>query len=361
MQLSISQVFQVQEPQRELTNQSTTLRSLTVRKPVTIPNIHHGHVLPVLRTIPDRSIQCCITSPPYWFLRNYQTDPQIWASEHPPCSGRHEWTMDNFCKWCNAWRGELGNEPTPDLYIRHIVEIFREVKRVLRPDGTLWLNLGDSYSKINLPNDSALKPKFPSGFNLPGLKRKDLVGIPWAAAFALRDDGWYLRSDVIWYKTNVMPESVKNRPTKTHEYIFLLTRSEEYYYDADAIREPHLPQSLKRGARHFVDHRMDGIETPKRTVMECHPLGRNKRTVWMISTAGFKGAHHAAFPEQIPEICIKASTKPGDPILDPFAGTGTSGAVAVRLRRKPVLIELRKKYINTIIRPRLTAEANRLC
>jgi DNA modification methylase len=241
--------------------------------------ILQGHVLDVIRQIPDESVHCVVTSPPYWGLRNYGTEPQVWPGEQPPCEV-HDWgaalprrsrkstdvvdgeskqatnvgaihdlPTSEFCRRCNAWRGELGLEPTPELYVKHIVEIFREVRRVLRKDGTLWLNLGDSYAGSNCgsndyrPEGASLsksgskyrgqKPGLPTG-----LKPKDLVGIPWMVAFALRADGWWLRCDIIWHKPNPMPESVTDRPTKSHEYIFLLTKSDKYFYDAEAIYEP---------------------------------------------------------------------------------------------------------------------------
>lgn len=314
--------------------------------------ILQGNSRLVLRACADRSVQCCVTSPPYWQLRDYGTRSEIWPSNQPLCN-RHKWNEQGFCVWCNAWLGQLGLEPSPALYVQHLVEIFREVKRVLKPDGTLWLNLGDTYSKVNIKNDPTLKPKLPSEIHFPGLKKKDLVGIPWAVAFALRDDGWYLRSDIIWYKTNAMPESIKCRPSRAHEYIFLLTKSAEYYYDQDAIREPHKESSIKRGVRHCPNNRMHGIVRRTNHTMSCHPLGRSKRTVWMIATASFKGKHYAAYPEQIPQTCIKAGSRPGDVVMDPFAGAGTTGVVARKLGRKSLLIETSKRYIERIIKPRL--------
>ncbi|MFN0157492.1 MAG: DNA-methyltransferase [Bacteroidota bacterium] len=338
------------------------------------PIILQGNALDTLRTRPDRSIQCVVTSPPYWGLRDYGTTLVIWPGTQPLCSGKHNW-KNNFCTWCNAWLGSLGLEPYPEMYVMHLVEIFREVRRVLRPDGTLWLNLADTYSGSGQSwgqkreNVSAMQQgnkgtllgltKPPVNYRVPGLKKKDLVGIPWAVAFALRNDGWYLRSDIIWHKTNTMPESVTDRPTKSHEYIFLLTRAEDYYYDIDAIREPHKPVSLARTTRPWKGNRDAGRITPSFGGIDskrmCHPLGRNKRTVWMIATAGFKGKHYAAYPEEIPEICIKAGSRPGDVVMDPFAGAGTTGVVAVKLSRTPLLIELSAKYIRTIIKPRLKA------
>lgn len=316
------------------------------------PRIIHGNVLDVAPKLPDRSVQCMVTSPPYWAQRDYGTHRQIWKSNQPLCR-THRWSEKNFCEWCNAWRGELGNEPTPDLYVQHMVEIFRELRRILRQDGVLWLNLGDTYSKMSLPAKSTLKPRAPANFRFPGLKKKDLVGIPWAVAFALRDDGWYLRSDIIWHKPNAMVESIKDRPTKAHEYIFLLTRSEKYFYDVDAIREPHKSESVKRGPREYIHFGNNTKGVVRNKSMQNHPLGRNKRTVWTISTKNAGVKHHAIFPEEIPTVCIKAGSRAGDVIMDPFAGSATTGVAATKLGRIPWLIELSGKYIRTIIKPRL--------
>ena len=254
--------------------------------------IYQGNALDILRQLPDESVHCCVTSPPYWGLRDYGNDAQIWDGEHGEYFNNeswqcvHEWGEESlssldkrtpeelakksklnrhkdpnkshvflpnsgdisrgqFCQKCGAWRGSLGLEPTPELFIKHMVEIFAEVKRVLRNDGTLWLNMGDSYAAggNNKAHTGSYGVAGSQGECLttrgipPGLKPKDLCGIPWMLAFALRADGWYLRSDIIWHKPNPMPESVTDRPTKAHEYMFLLTKSAKYYYDADAIRE----------------------------------------------------------------------------------------------------------------------------
>ena len=272
-----------------------------------------GDVRGVLKTLPIKYIQTVVTSPPYWGLRDYQTVPVMWGDvtgcEHAwdnsstpktklGISGHQDskWkslncekcTPGEVCKYCGAWYGQLGLEPTPELYVEHLVEIFREVKRVLRDDGTLWLNLGDSYAAGGRGGGSGSYAR--DGLhcgreskNMPplkppkGLKPKDLVGIPWMVAFALRADGWYLRSDIIWNKPNSMPESARDRPTKSHEYIFLLSKSKKYYYDINTIRGPH-----KRG--------------------------RNKRSVWTINTQPYPDAHFATFPPEIPRICIMAGT-----------------------------------------------------
>ena len=255
--------------------------------------ILQGDVLEQLKTLPDESVHCCVTSPPYWGLRDYGVP------------------------------GQLGLEKTPEEYIARMVGIFSEVKRVLRDDGTLWLNMGDSYNAYNgnrgtesqyAGKRNAMEPHFPSGHGLmaKGLKPKDLVGIPWMLAFALRADGWYLRSDIIWSKPNPMPESVSDRPTKSHEYLFLLAKSADYFFDQEAVKEPSVdkesfggmrkrPQYIKgypkeMGENNF--HKLEGKTYPT----------RNIRSVWNISTHPFSGAHFATFPEKLVEPCIKAGT-----------------------------------------------------
>jgi site-specific DNA-methyltransferase (cytosine-N4-specific) len=257
-----------------------------------------GDALTVLKTLPNESVQCCVTSPPYWGLRDYGV------------------------------AGQLGREKTPAEYVANLVTIFREVRRVMDATGTLWINLGDSYSNIGKwgGRTSGKHAKHlhgghqtssgAHGGKIPGLKPKDLIGIPWMVAFALRADGWYLRSDIIWHKPNVMPESVQDRPTKAHEYVFLLSKSEDYFYDAAAISEP----------------RADGAGK------------RNKRTVWAINTKAFKGAHFATFPTELPQVCIAAGSAARDLILDPFAGSGATCAVAKAMGRRFLGIELNADY-----------------
>ena len=363
-----------------------------------------GHVLDRLRELPDTSVHCCVTSPPYWGLRDYGTEPQIWDGD-PAC--QHIWgrnvgrndtstmygqgsgpvknkTETAFCSLCNAWSGSLGLEPTPDLYVQHLIAIFREVRRVLRDDGTLFLNLGDSYAsgvgtgeqgkrgqrfdRTHTQEYLGVNRKFPE----LGLKPKDLIGIPWMAAFALRADGWYLRSEIIWAKTAPMPESVTDRPTCAHEAIFLFSKSQRYFYDNEAVKEP----------------------------------SRNQRNVWTLNPAPFVGAHFATFPPEIPRRAISAGTSEkgvcatcgapwkrlvdrqstagergatpfdyralgvpqrgnvhtttttlgweptckhtGEPIpatvIDPFFGSGTTGLVAQQLWRSCIGIDLSDKY-----------------
>ncbi len=249
-----------------------------------------------LAELPDQSVQTCVTSPPYFGLRDYGHD------------------------------GQIGLEQTPEAFVSELVAVFREVRRVLRDDGTLWLNLGDSYGQ-----------------------GKQLRGIPWRVAFALQADGWYLRSDIIWHKPNPMPESVTDRPTKSHEYLFLLAKSERYYYDADAIREPHAEVSINRVRRPFhLSEHVEGraVNTPEDGDMSrfLHPNGRNRRSVWTVPTSPFKGAHFATFPPDLIEPCIKAGSKAGDVVLDPFGGAGTTGLVSDRLGRDAILCELNPRY-----------------
>ena len=314
-----------------------------------------GDALEQLKTLPDESIHCCVTSPPYWGLRDYGVD------------------------------GQMGLEPTPDEYVAKMVEVFREVKRVLRKDGTLWLNLGDSYTcggrKTRDPGQSKKHPAFEDwGKGRPetpdGLKPKDLVGIPWRVAFALQADGWYLRSDIIWAKGNPMPESVTDRPTKAHEYIFLLSKSARYFYDAEAIKEEakewtgqaatfkreggkatqlHVPGQAR--VSHRPDRKQDQVHRRYTGFNEQGPK-RNKRTVWSINTKPFPEAHFAVFPPEIPEICIKAGCPGGGTVLDPFAGSGTTLWVAEQLDRNSIGIELSPKYCEIIRRRMARIEPN---
>lgn len=333
----------------------------------------------MLRSLSDATVRCCVTSPPYWGLRDYGES------------------------------GQIGLEATPDLYVARLVEVFREVRRVLTEDGTLWLNLGDSYAAarggttppaqtvaggVNGKGDTDAQRGMKQGYNPSrdagayGLKHKDLVGIPWMVAFALRADGWYLRRDIIWAKPNPMPESVRDRPTSSHEYLFLLTKNERYYYNADAIRTPMSEASVRqldtadtrlgaapsngdykagegrvasRGqhADHLVmrpkksdkrrghSRRHDGFNDRWNAMSkeEQQAGGANARSVWTIATQPYKWAHFATFPEELPRRCIKAGSAPGDTILDPFGGSGTTAAVAVGLGREAIHIDLNPKYI----------------
>jgi len=279
--------------------------------------IYQGDCIEILPTLDAESVQCCVTSPPYYSLRDY------------------------------GCAGQIGLEPTPEAYVEKLVAVFTEVKRVLRDDGTVWLNLGDSYagSGKGIGSDHG-KAVFTDGeiaktdWRKTCLKPKDLVGIPWRVAFALQSEGWYLRQDIIWAKPNPMPESVKDRCTKSHEYIFLLTKSASYYYDNEAVKEE--ASGLRGGVPLKIQHSRHG-DAGLSNGWEGS-VTRNRRSVWSITTQPYKEAHFATFPEEIPRICIMAGSKAGDTILDPFNGAGTTGVVAEKLGRKYIGIELNPQY-----------------
>ena len=359
--------------------------------------ILHGDCRTVLSTLPADSVQCCVTSPPYYGLRDYGT--ASWEGGDPLCdhrkpadgtdptkgstlgggkktTGHQQEGWRGTCRKCGARRvdSQIGLEPTPDEYVAEMVAVFREVRRVLRDDGTLWLNVGDSYAAGGMGPGSG-KQLTNAGANIPakkappGYKPKDLLGIPWMLAFALRADGWYLRSDIIWHKPNPMPESVRDRPTSAHEHVFLLTKAGRYFYDAVAIMEDceSGPSDIKKmkeqlpriGGKHkALNDPMSAASAAtnigkKRGVGS--PDGRNARNVW-TATQPYSGAHFATMPPDLAERCIKAGTKPGDTVLDPFGGAGTTGLVADRLKRNAVLIELNPKY-RTLAEDRLRDDA----
>jgi site-specific DNA-methyltransferase (adenine-specific) len=252
--------------------------------------IFQGDALRILRQLPSESVQCAVTSPPYWGLRDYGIE------------------------------GQIGLEPTLPEFIERLTAVFSEVRRVLRDDGVLWLNIGDGYTsgdrsrrapdKKNPAREMSVRPPTPDG-----LKPKDLLGVPWRIAFALQEDGWYLRCDIVWQKPNAMPESVKDRPTRSHEYLFLLSKSERYHYDYEAVREQN--------------------GTGK----------RNRRTVWSVNTLPVSNAHFATFPPELVEPCILAGSREGQYVLDPFFGSGTIGVVAANYGRKYIGIELHPDYV----------------
>lgn len=286
-------------------------------------SILHGDALEVLKTLEASSIHCCVTSPPYYNLRNYNAP------------------------------GQIGLESSPAAYVERLVQVFREVKRILREDGTLWLNLGDSYCTQG-------------GW---GAKKKDLLGVPWRVALALRDDGWFLRSEIIWHKTNVLPESVRDRPTKAHETLFLLTRAKRYYYDAHAVREPVKESSIARylNARNLTQKEVTARADPRICRMRSRSreeklasvaLGRNKRSVWECPVASYRGAHFATYPERLVVPCVLAGCPEGGVVLDPFAGAGTTGVVTVKHRRTFIGVELNPEYAE-IARARIKEASNR--
>ena len=298
-----------------------------------LDTIFCGDALDVLRTLPDNFVHCCITSPPYYALRDYGMD------------------------------GQIGREDTPAQYVARLTEVFSEVRRVLLPSGTLWLNIADTYCGTGSKGDH-LDPKNPSGRNEHGVslaqrvenvKAKDMLGIPWMLAFALRDHGWYLRSDIIWQKANPMPESCKDRPSRCYEHVFLLTKSRSYYYDAAAIAEPvaeSTPMRMRRkfgknkysagipgqAHQHLNDYRPNGYAE------EDIPLLRNKRDVWQINSVPYKGAHFAAYPPKLVETCLLAGCPQDGIVLDPFLGSGTTAAVAKQMGRHYIGIELNPDY-----------------
>jgi len=347
--------------------------------------ILQGDVTARLAELPAASVQCVITSPPYWGLRDYGTATWTGGAEDCAHTGRVMRTAPAGTEKqasnagavsvrsgdciCGAVRtdNQIGLEPSPELYVARLVDVFRQVRRVLRDDGTLWLNLGDSYA-TQPPGITSGDPFKTSGLSglssgkrgarhareacqtrpareYGTLKPKDLVGIPWLVAFALRADGWYLRSDIIWKKPNPMPESVTDRPTKAHEYLFLLAKAERYFYDADAIAEAaslNKPwSSTSNGGQKAALVRNDGnyygLGVPADTT-------RNRRTVWTVTPEPFAAAHFAVMPQALAEPCLLAGSRPGDLVLDPFAGSGTVGVVALRHGRDFVGIDLSAEY-----------------
>lgn len=287
-----------------------------------------GDCRETLKTLPDCSVHCCVTSPPYFGLRDYGHD------------------------------GQIGLEQTPEAYVAELVAVFREVKRVLRDDGTLWLNLGDSYAReggkhSNQPRHWDGRDNDPGAMhhtrhvdNLGGgFKHKDLIGIPWRVAFALQADGWYLRQDIIWHKPNPMPESVTDRCTKAHEYIFLLSKSAKYYFDSAAIKEPAAYAGCGRGVSTNI--------SPKGMTDFGGKIqydDRNKRSVWTVTTKPYKGAHFATFPLNLIRPCILAGCPIGGTVLDPFGGSGTTAQVALEEGRSAILCELNADYVQLINR-----------
>lgn len=300
-----------------------------------------GDALSVLKSLPSDSVDCIVTSPPYYGLRNYGVD------------------------------GQIGLEETPQEYVDRLVGVFHEAARVLTKDGTLWLNLADSY---------AARPSWGRGGHsqLQGRKHdqaqitaaadhrrfdrpvKNLLGIPWRVAFALQDDGWILRSEIIWHASNKMPESVTDRPTRAHESVFLLARNSHYYYDADAVRQP-LAESSVRRLMQNVDSQPGSSRVPGKTNGPMKAVGsmqgRNLRDVWDINTTPFTGAHFATFPEALPTTCIQAGCRPGGTVLDPFSGSGTTGLAALKSGCRYVGIDISRDYLDLSLKTRLAQPA----
>jgi site-specific DNA-methyltransferase (adenine-specific) len=338
--------------------------------------LHQGDCLKLLASMPERSVDCCVTSPPYFGLRDYGTAE--WEGGDPGCdhsvggqvqdnkapgaivSGVRPGCDASKCKKCGAVRvdSQIGLEPTPGEFVAKLVAVFREVRRVLRDDGTLWLNLGDSYNA-----GTNAKRKNGTGdvgnwhtadetggirVNVASLKPKDLIGIPWRVAFALQADGWYLRQDIIWHKPNPMPESVTDRCTKAHEYVFLLSKSARYYFDSEAMQEPSVYagktgnfNGKKKVGRSEQPTGNERSDAPSYLVKAT----RNRRSVWTVNTKPYKGAHFATFPPALIEPCVLAGSRKGGVVLDPFNGSGTTGEVAILNGRRYVGIELNAKYI----------------
>lgn len=342
-------------------------------------SMYVGDCLDGLRAMPDQFVHCCVTSPPYYGLRDYGT--AIWVGGAQECDhgvrmweGRkqtqgaqsgHAATSDRLNRMqcpCGAVRvdRQIGLEDTPDAYVARLVEVFREVRRVLRDDGTLWLNIADSYAgscKGAWKNKDAPKETYSPDYEspqlqmarvFPGIKPKDLIGIPWMLAFALRADGWYLRQDIIWAKPNCMPESVRDRCTKSHEYVFLLTKSPRYYYDADAVKETVAASTIERLSQPTLNRQRGSSRIPGKSNGTMKAVGatdtRNRRSVWNVATAKFDGAHFAVFPPALVEPCVLAGCPTGGVVLDPFSGTGTTGEVAVAMGRSFVGCELNPEY-----------------
>ena len=351
-----------------------------------------GDCLEVLKTLPDESVNCCITSPPYYGLRDYGTG--TWVGGDPNCPHKRlsHWSArtttghnqeelrgmvssgiyKTVCPLCGAVREDkqIGLEETPEQYIEKLTAVFHEVKRVLKDDGTLWLNIGDSYwgsgsrgfdftGKFTESSEIQKGSKGTTDLsNIPklvgntdsGIKNKDLIGIPWMLAFALRNDGWYLRQDIIWHKPNPMPESVTDRCTKSHEYIFLLSKKSHYYFDHKAIQEDAVCKDDRRAGQGRIDY--DGKRTDGKQKDESLPTSfvkisdkRNKRDVWSVTVKAMREAHFATFPEDLIEPCILAGCPKDGTVLDPFFGSGTTGRVATKYGRNYIGIELNPEYV----------------
>jgi DNA modification methylase len=335
-----------------------------------------------LKELADASVQTVVTSPPYWGLRDYGT--ANWTGGDESCEhikdpsktkkfGNDEFNKNrpsreatklpgyyfkDLCELCGATfeDNQIGLEQSPDDFIEQLCVVFDEVWRVLKEDGTIWVNLGDSYAG----NSSRASNNGRAGFGNEregvfaktgeGLKHKDLVGIPWRFAFAMQARGWYLRSDIIWHKPNPMPESVTDRPTKSHEYIFLMTKSPRYYYDYQSVKEPLTESSIGRLSQDITQQvgsaRANGGKKENGNLKAVGDInqGKNKRSVWSVNVKGYKEAHFATYPTELIEPCILAGSKEGDTVLDPFSGSGTTGEVALKHGRHYIGLELNPDY-----------------
>ncbi len=378
------------------------------------PAILQGHVLDVLRSIPEASVQCVVTSPPYWGQRSYGTEAQVWGGDPGHV---HEWSetaprrprsekdqghnsayrpggrleFNNHASYqaaspenyearggaecaCGAWRGELGCEPTPERFVADLAQVFVEVRRVLKDDGTCWVNIAGTYatypSGLTGPKRWAKSTAGTRGHEgteqsgafdkrAPGWKRKELVPVPWMFGLAMHEAGWWIRSDVQWWKLNGKHENVEDRPFRAHEYVTMFTKTADPYYNEEALRQPYVPSTIREigiayrsesrkvtvEGKEYSLYDRAGAEDPsdlKRRIIKslAERGGSMLPDVWFMSTGNGEGRHVAVFPETLPELCITASTRPGDTVLDPFAGSGTTLCVARRLRRRSIGIEL---------------------
>lgn len=356
----------------------------------------HGHVLDCLRELPGESVQCVVTSPPYWALRAYGTEAQVWGGD---AECLHTWgdertvnldahrnkdfnerygrpvgerqqeqarpgtvSQGSHCR-CGAWRGELGHEPTPQMFVAHLVDIFREVRRVLKSDGVVFCNLGDSYSGSGKgpSSENGLSKQHTNMGSLigatpraEGLKPKDLVLIPERFALAMQDDGWYVRSRIAWCKRAPMPESVRDRPTNAWEHIWMFTKSARYFWDADAVREPFTLSSVARASQNIEAQagslRANGGAKTNGSMKMVGSVerGANLRSYWLLGPEPTAAAHFATFPREIPRRCIAAATREGDTVLDPFVGSGTTTMVARSMLRRSIGIDLNETYLRDI-------------
>ncbi|RIJ76586.1 site-specific DNA-methyltransferase [Nakamurella silvestris] len=306
--------------------------------------LHHGQAVEVLSKLKASSVDCCVTSPPYFGLRDYGVD------------------------------GQIGAEESPAEFITNLVAVFREARRVLADDGTCWVNLGDSFassaswgrggsSQLEGRKHDAAQMSRPSPERSFGVPPKNLLGMPWRVAFAMQDDGWILRNAIVWHKPNAMPESVTDRLSTRYEMVFMFTKFRRYGFDLDPIRQGHTMKPQRRPAGRPVDAIPGGIGQPRQSWstaaredlgVDGHPLGKNPGDVWEIATTPFPGAHFAVFPPELPRRCILAGCKPGGTVLDPFSGSGTTGMVALQNGRKYIGIDLNREYLDLSLRTRLS-------